>query len=177
MTMPRDWNGWLMRLLAKKNKRPVITPAGDGLYRATWPDGAVGTIDEMTKDFLESSAPAPRQAQLEELFEQSSEVRVLEGGMWRGKPLKGEVMATLSGPQLVELRRRLEVVDGGAFHCMCVGTHVFEFRARNEKTLALIGLHHGISIRWDAWSSDATLKDGRGLAEWLATVGVAGPLS
>ena len=175
--MPKDWNGWLMRLRAKKNKRPVITDAGGGRYGVTWPDGTIGTIDEMTKDFLESSAPAPRQSQLEELFERCSEVRVLEGGMWLGKPLKGEVLATLTGAQLAELRRRLHVVDGGSFHCMCVGTHVLEFRAQYEKALALIGLHHGISIRWDAWSSDATLRDGRGLAEWLATVGVAGPLA
>jgi hypothetical protein len=59
---------------------------------------------------------------------------------------------------------------------MCHGDPAIEFLDESGTRLAVIGLHHGRSIRWSAWKDDAELINGVGLLEWLAAQGVRYPL-
>jgi hypothetical protein len=58
---------------------------------------------------------------------------------------------------------------------MCLGDYALLF-CSGRRRIATIGLHHGRSIRWDAWKYDALLQDGPRLLSWLADQGVTAPL-
>jgi hypothetical protein len=78
------------------------------------------------------------------------------------------------------------VVDGirideskSGFHCMCEGTPFLKFY-RGEELLAIVGFHHGRSLRWaQGWPGDGMLtrQSGSFLVDWLANHGVRGPAS
>jgi hypothetical protein len=75
-----------------------------------------------------------------------------------------------------ELRRLLRIaLPNEPFHCLCPGDQVLELWARRRRAVA-ITLHHGRSIRFDRWDSDAMLVDGEALLRWLAERGAPGPL-
>lgn len=70
----------------------------------------------------------------------------------------------------------LRIADGPAGHCLCYGDLALELLSRDNRRLALFGLHHGVLLRWDAWIEDAALEDGMAVLEWLAGLGVTEPL-
>ncbi|MFN7732304.1 MAG: hypothetical protein ACK5OB_10380 [Pirellula sp.] len=140
-------------------------------------NGGNGTVDRMTLDYLRSQAPQPTQAAFNNLLARLSRVRVLEGGMAYGRPLTNTVLLDISmESDLEELKRALEILDGPAGHCYCCGEPTLEFLSSQNESIAVIGLHHGHSVRWEAWKDDAELLDGRRLLNWLAQRGVPGPL-
>jgi hypothetical protein len=61
-------------------------------------------------------------------------------------------------------------------HCMCIGDEMIAFYSENGQCVANITWHHGKSIRWDAWKTDADLQDGYQLLTWLAGREVSAPL-
>jgi hypothetical protein len=71
---------------------------------------------------------------------------------------------------LLELLTINESKNG--WHCMCYGEQALELRDHDGAVLAVFGFHHGSSIRWDEWSSDAQLQNGQALVEWLGRHGV-----
>jgi len=73
---------------------------------------------------------------------------------------------------LAEFRRLLAVeyvLDG---YCMCVGKLAFEFLDESGQRLTRATIHHGTHLRWDGWSGDGWLADGKALLAWLSTRGV-----
>ena len=89
-----------------------------------------------------------------------------------------DLLATFDDPaELAELGVSLAVQDRGFGHCMCYGDTAFQLLQADGVALAVLGLHHGQSIRWDVWSTDTALVRGRNLLEWLASKGVDGPLA
>jgi len=101
-----------------------------------------------------------------------SDVHSIQVCRWEqvGESLEPSAVLTIDDrPRLQELHHYLEIVESDDFfHCMCVGSLVLQLLAR-EGVVATLTVHHGRSIRWhDAWGSDATLRDGWGLARWLA---------
>lgn len=119
---------------------------------------------------------APSEGTLDQLFTGATRVRVLDGGVSGGQPTGNAALLTITRTdEITELRECLRIGKSG-FHCMCLGSQAIEVRGA-EGVRAVIGLHHGQSIRWEpAWKSDAMLADGRRLLEWLAARGVEGPL-
>lgn len=59
---------------------------------------------------------------------------------------------------------------------MCFGGPTLEMLSAERTRLALLGVHHGLAIRWNRWKDDARLIDGRSLLEWLSQRGVVEPL-
>ena len=158
--------------------RGNIDPAP--LTAITTSQGQTIIMDPATVDFLSSPGARPTQAALDELLRQVHAVRVYEGGSCHYTPADRQLLAeTTAHPELKSLQAALQIVDGDknrCFHCMCCGDPTLEFIAADETRLALISIHHGRSVRWDAWQSDAKLVDGLALMKWLADCGVDGPI-
>lgn len=57
--------------------------------------------------------------------------------------------------------------------CMCVGDMAFQFFDEHGNVLAVVGLHHGSSLRWSGWDDDAVLVDGLAVLRWLDQRGVS----
>ncbi len=136
-----------------------------------------GLMDGLTAAYLESEAPNPTQLTLDEMLAGVTRVRVIDDGAAEGAALGNEVLLASADPESIEsLRECLAIVeDPESFgHCMCLGDLAIEFYGR-QRPAATIGLHHGVSIRWDAWKHDAQLRDGAKILNWLAERGVTGP--
>ena len=124
-------------------------------------------------DLFPASLPAPREADLDRLFFGAIQFRLFSDGVLGGEPSSGQVLLDCAG--LEDLRRLRQLLRFGrtGFHCMCLGSLALEISGV-EGRKAVLGLHHGISFRWDGvWHSDATLADPRGLADFFAERGCA----
>ncbi|WP_224280573.1 hypothetical protein [Streptomyces sp. LS1784] len=89
----------------------------------------------------------------------------------------GEIRVDLSDPaESAQLRTAMTVESLPGFHCMCLGDVRFEVFDRDDGRLAVVVLHHGATLRWGQWESDAVLADGRLLLAWLDRHGIPGPM-
>lgn len=113
----------------------------------------------------------PTQASLDALLERVTRVKVVPPPLSYGQ--RNPLLDTSSESDIAALREALRIVeDPDAFyHCMCGGNPWLELYAR-RKLVATVSCHHGISIRWSAWTWDAVLADGMQLVNWLAERGV-----
>jgi len=145
------------------------------ITNATRSQGEFANWDSLMGDFAASSAAKPSQVSIDELLTKTHAVRVLEGGNCHREGEERRLLAETSEPAaLASLRATLQIVDPGehCIHCMCCGDPSLEFVAADGSRLALISIHHGKSIRWQEWRSDARLVDGVALAVWLAERGI-----
>ncbi|HEU5297687.1 MAG TPA: hypothetical protein VFU71_23115 [Burkholderiaceae bacterium] len=132
----------------------------------------------MVFEFMHTVGVAPSQQSLDVLLSKTRQLRVFGGGSVVDRLLRDELLyQTDEGRVISTLREAMRVVDGNFGHCMCYGDPTLELSDALGARLALISIHHGFSIRWRGWETDAKLVDGRGLMEWLATQGVTGPLA
>jgi hypothetical protein len=81
--------------------------------------------------------------------------------------------------EISELANHFVVEESGSGgHCMCCGDPTFEFYD-DDKCIAMIGFHHGRSIRWadGTWPGDGMLtsQSAGHLVDWLASHGYSGP--
>ncbi|MFD7978715.1 hypothetical protein [Streptomyces sp. NPDC059071] len=89
----------------------------------------------------------------------------------------GEIRVDLSDPaESVQLRTAMAVESLPGFRCMCPGDVRFEVFDQGGGRLAVVVLHHGATLRWGQWESDAVLVDGRLLLAWLDAHGLPGPM-
>ncbi|MGW0868887.1 hypothetical protein ACWD3Z_00180 [Streptomyces sp. NPDC002740] len=89
----------------------------------------------------------------------------------------GEIRVDLSDPaESVQLRTAMAVESLPGVRCMCLGDVRFEVFDRSGGRLAVVVLHHGATLRWGQWESDAVLADGRLLLAWLDGHGMPGPM-
>ncbi|MFF3604231.1 hypothetical protein [Streptomyces sp. NPDC002463] len=94
---------------------------------------------------------------------------------WGGED--GEIRVDLSDPaESARLRTAMAVESLPGFHCMCLGDVRFEVFDRAGGRLAAVVLHHGATLRWGRWDSDAVLADGHRLLAWLDGHGMPGPM-
>ncbi|MFO0624339.1 MAG: hypothetical protein U0325_01880 [Polyangiales bacterium] len=114
-------------------------------------------------------------AHLDGIFRGARSARIFAGGATEAGPIGDEVLATFDRAALPALREALRVVDGEAFHCMCLGDLAIELRGWWGRT-AVISFHHGHSLRVPGLASDVALRDGPALLRQLAARGVRGPL-
>jgi hypothetical protein len=140
------------------------------------PDGHRIYLDQEMVEHLRSTAPQPSQRSLDATLERARVFRIIKGGASGGRPLGTEILFEGRDEVTQSLRQAMRIVDGPSGHCMCHGDPAIEFLDENSDRLAVIGVHHGHSIRWSAWKDDAVLVDGCGLLKWLAVHGVEYPL-
>ncbi|WP_225804389.1 hypothetical protein [Streptomyces sp. NK15101] len=93
-----------------------------------------------------------------------------------GAGTDGDIRVDLSDPaEAARFRTAMAVESLPGFHCMCLGDVRFEVFDRAGGRLAVVVLHHGATLRWGQWESDAVLADGRLLLAWLDGHGMPGP--
>jgi len=166
MNLLRRWWGHLKRQPAEGEWTAVEVPGGGRVM-----------LDREMAAYMQSRAPQPSQQSLDAVLQSARACRIIENGVRSGEPVGKNVLWEARGPTLLtELRRFLTVVDGPAGHCMCYGDTAFEFLDRSGKRLAVLGLHHGRTVRWNAWREDAALVNGLGLLQWLSSHGIQYPL-
>lgn len=130
----------------------------------------------MAEDTQATPAP-PAQAEIDRLFDEAREARVIEGGARDGRPLGRKVLARFSADELSVLRDALRVIEEGPpFHCMCHGDLAIELRGRLLR-VGVLSYHHGRSLRLEGGASDSELVDGPALLRLLAARGVPEPLA
>jgi len=140
------------------------------------PNGEKGMMDETYVDYLQSTSPQPTQLALDAVLERVACIRVIEGGMRDEQLLGKHTLLEVADPEaIVGFRQALRIIDGAGGHCMCDGEPTFELLSRQNQRLALIGMHHGESIRWGVWKDDARLVDGVQVLDWLAALGLPEP--
>lgn len=74
------------------------------------------------------------------------------------------------------LRAVMAVRAMTGLECMCTGEAQLDVRGPDGRTLAVVALHHGVTLSWEVWDGDALLADGPGLLAWLDRHGVPEPL-
>lgn len=137
--------------------------------------GNIVVMDAAVAERLESKAPPPSQRSFALMLESVRRVHVIDGGMARGKAQGKDVLLETDDVAVIAaLRESLAIHDGSIGHCMCLGSPTIELYDGQRMTAA-IGLHHGRSIRWEAWGGDAQLRNAGMLCRWLAERGVPGP--
>ncbi len=126
-----------------------------------------------------SGGPEPRQHDLDAMFERAGVARIFACGVADGAPVGGPLLREIGENDLPKLREALAIREGGpGFRCMCRGDMAIELLSRGKRlllgrsTIGAIGLHHGVSVRLDAWGSDAELVDGRAFFVFLAEHGL-----
>ncbi|MFF2777408.1 hypothetical protein ACFVU3_21155 [Streptomyces sp. NPDC058052] len=113
-------------------------------------------------------------AALDGVLERTREVRVSPVG---GSPADGDIRVDLSDPEeSAQFRTAMTVGSLSGFLCMCLGDVRFELFDRSGEQPAVVVLHHGTTLRWGRWETDAVLTDGHLLLAWLAGHGMSGPL-
>ena len=134
-------------------------------------DGSKMTLDPEMVEYLEHRGPTPTHDSLALMLARASRVQVVRGGS-----SDHQVLLEIGDPiSLAHLRQSLRIKDGAAGHCMCHGDPWLRFFDPKGKLLAEVSLHHGHSLRWKEWSSDAELADGTLSLMWLAERGVTYP--
>jgi len=149
-----------------------------GLSMITIPDGSQVLADDETKRFFESTdRPDPSNESLSRLLSEVTRARIFDGGMSEGKPLWHTVLLDVTNAEeAAQLCERLAFVEPAlGVHCMCYGDQTVELRDGGDDVIAVLGLHDGVSLRWDGWSCDAELKNGRALLDWIDGHGVHFP--
>lgn len=152
---------------------PVPVASGSRLVAIRDEEGTA-IVDEETLHTALSEAPDPAQGDLDALFARVRRLRVVDVDPDDGDGVR---LDTGEPAALGALRDRLAIVeDPDTFgRCMCMGGPALELWD-DSGVVAKITLHHGRSIRWDAWRWDATLRDGEALCRWLSERGVPEPL-
>ncbi|HNB21634.1 MAG TPA: hypothetical protein PKZ32_04425 [Candidatus Melainabacteria bacterium] len=133
--------------------------------------------DQAYQRYLDSTAPNPSQKTLDAQLARVTRVRVLQGEVIDGKALGQNILLETTGnSSIAALQKCLRISeDPSTFgHCMCHGDHAIEL-FDGQTLLTVLGLHHGVSIRWDQWKHDGVLLDGAGLVNWLHEHGVTAP--
>jgi len=87
------------------------------------------------------------------------------------------VLLTIEDKSKIKLLQYLlEIIEHGiGGSCCCFGDFAIELHSK-RKILATLGLHHGDSIRYEYWNSDARLAKNVMLLEYLNQEGLPYPL-
>jgi len=110
----------------------------------------------------------------------TTRLRVRSGGTCHRRIEEETTLVEITDAREIDRFLRGIVIDesrsGGA--CMCCGNPTFEFYA-GERLLAMIGYHHGESLRWarGEWTGDGqlTVPSQDFVSSWLSQHGVEGP--
>ncbi len=121
--------------------------------------------------------PEPTNERLQALFLDVDVIIIKEGGVCGNQALENEVALTLDQQEdIIRFSGLLNIDESQTgFHCMCLGNYAIELHSKGAIT-ATIGFHHGQSIRYDHWHSDAFLIDNQNFLIFLSEKGLEKPL-
>lgn len=121
--------------------------------------------------------PFPDNNRLQELFLAVDMVIIKEGGVSENKAFSDKVVLSLMDQNDIAAFSELLAIEtpDEQFLCLCAGSYAIEIHAQ-AKLKATIGLHHGSSIRYYKWNSDALLTKSEELLAFLNDKGLAKPL-
>ncbi|WP_203698311.1 hypothetical protein [Catellatospora coxensis] len=116
----------------------------------------------------------PTTAALRRILGEAAEVVIVEASPYNlDKPDAERI--TVSGAEIGELAELLAIVDGGTGdRCRCLGSPTILVRDAAGRDIAQWTLHHQTGLR-GIGDSDADLRDGPALTDWLAEHGLTGP--
>ena len=114
------------------------------------------SIDDYTK-----ASGDPSQASLDTILAATKRVRAYKMGT------KTPLLDTSLPAALQSLSDALRINEGPYGTCACAGADVLEFIDEAGQVVLLLGIHHGQSIRWNVWTTDAKLRSGQLLLNWL----------
>lgn len=119
--------------------------------------------------------PDPWTRHLHAAVRGADRVLVRTGGTCHRHPENERILLeTTDKTEIEAITSRLRVRRSWSWmHCMCCGTPTIEFY-KGDKLLAMIGVHHGESLRWPGvWSRDAmlTAESRDQLNRWLQSIG------
>lgn len=121
--------------------------------------------------------PKATNASIRNMFLDIDKVLIKEDGVYDDKALSDNVLVTLTQADLISRLGELLSIDEAntGFYCMCLGSHAIELH--NGDTMKhIIGLHHGVSIRYSGWYGDAQLAKNEALLIFLSEQGLTQPL-
>jgi len=110
----------------------------------------------------------------------ATRLRVRTGGTCHRNPEKEKTLLDLrETDEIAEVIANITIdPNENGFHCMCCGGPTLEFY-RGDELLAMLGYHHGLSLRWPNgnWAGDGLLTESARdfLISWLEEHGVSGP--
>lgn len=122
--------------------------------------------------------PTPSNQGLKDLFADVDSVIIKQGGVYEDKAMSSEVLVTIKQADKVHTLHQLMEIDENStgFYCMCLGSYAIEL-FKSGSLSATIGFHHGVSIRYNKWNSDAGLAKIDELLTFLADQGLTQPLA
>ena len=122
--------------------------------------------------------PKPSNQGLKELFADVDSVLIKDDGVYEGKAMSNQVLLTITQADKIQMFHQLMEINENhtGFYCMCLGTYAIELYSDN-RLKATIGFHHGVSIRYDKWNSDAELAKSDDFLAFLAEQGLTKPLA
>lgn len=120
----------------------------------------------------------PSNKDLTTLFTDVNKIVIKAGGVYNGKAMYDHILVTITQADHIHTFHQLLEVneDLPQYYCMCSGTYAIELHHDTSLTTT-IGFHHGISIRYDHWNSDARLTKRDDFLHFLAAQGLAQPLA
>ncbi|GAB2852162.1 hypothetical protein [Lentzea nigeriaca] len=119
-----------------------------------------------------SSISTAEPSALDSVLRNTVHVRLVEVRAARRR----DVVVDLSGPgERDRLREAMAVRSLAGLACACMGDVRFELLDARRERLAVVLLHHGITLAWGDWDGHAVLADGGALLAWLNEHGVPVP--
>jgi hypothetical protein len=101
---------------------------------------------------------------LDAVLRKAFHVRLVEVHAPRGREL---VVELAQSGERDRLRTAMAVQSLSGMACTCMGDVRFELLDAQRERLAVVLLHHGITLAWGDWNGHAVLADGRALSRWL----------
>ncbi|SDT26689.1 hypothetical protein SAMN04489716_3061 [Actinoplanes derwentensis] len=106
------------------------------------------------------------------MLAQAAEVQIIETDGYDLDSQPDAPRIAISGEEIKELGRMLAIVDGGTGdHCRCPGFPTILLRDATGRQITHWSLHHQTMLR-SVGNSDAELRDGAALTDWLADRGL-----
>ena len=85
----------------------------------------------------------------------------------------GTVVELEESGERARLRAAMAVKSLSGMACACMGDVRFEILDARRERIAVVLLHHGITLAWSDWDSHAVLADGGALLGWLSEHGLS----
>jgi hypothetical protein len=119
----------------------------------------------------------PTNLRLNKLFENVDRLVIKDDGVINNRALSKKILLEIHDNEKIRKFHKLleivEPVDRGS--CCCSGDYAVELYKKG-KLHVVFGLHHGESIRYEYWNSDAQLVKNMELLEFLHLEGLPEPL-
>jgi 3',5'-cyclic AMP phosphodiesterase CpdA len=117
-----------------------------------------------------SSISTAEPSALDSVLRGTFHVRLVEVGASRRREIVVDLTRQVERDRL---RAAMALRSLAGLACACMGDVRFELLDARRERLAVVLLHHGITLAWGDWDGHGVLADGRALLCWLDAHGLA----